>query len=199
MRKAIRIIIFIVLLAGVVYASSLVYIISVAYHPNVPAHADAALVLGAKVNLDNSPSEALYNRTLAAADLYSQGKVDYILVTGGVGLGAKAESQIAAVVATQHGVPADRIISENESHNTFDNVGDVQAQAHAKNIKSVVVTSDRFHVARGILVAKHFGFNPVYWDFPSQGYYRKSEIIRNYLREALAIIVYMPRILSLTN
>lgn len=50
-------------------------------------------------------------------------------------------------------------------------------------------------LCRGVWVAKHFGFGPVYWDFPSQNYYKTSEIIRNYLREAVALVVYMPKIL----
>jgi uncharacterized SAM-binding protein YcdF (DUF218 family) len=196
MRRLLKVFLYILILAVTVYGSSLIYILSLSHKPNIPQHADAALVLGAKVNLDNSPSVALYKRTLSAADLYNRGIVDYIIVTGGVGLGAAAESEIATQVAVQNGVPIDRIIAEDDSHNTYDNIGGIKEAARSKNIHSVVVTSDRFHVARGVLVAKHFGFDPVYWEYPKENYYTTEETEWNYAREALAIIVYLPRLLK---
>ncbi len=162
--------------------------------PNIPDHADALLVLGAKVNLDNSPSDPLYERTKEAALLYAQNKADYIITTGGVGLGSIAESKIGARVAEQKGVPKDKILPEVESHNTFQNIKEGKRIAKEYNINSVIVISDRFHVARGVLVARHLGFDPVYWDFPKTGYYKNSDLIRNYAREAAAILVYLPKL-----
>ncbi|MDB4940145.1 MAG: hypothetical protein JWO40_570 [Candidatus Doudnabacteria bacterium] len=177
-----------------VYLASFVYIISFAFKANVPDHADALLVLGAKVNLDNSPSQPLYERTNEAAVLYAQNKAEYIITTGGVGLGSIAESKIGEKVAEQKGVPKDKILEEVSSHNTFQNVEEGKKIAKEKNIKSVIVVSDRFHVARGVLVARYFGFDPVYWDFPSASYYKKTDLIRNYAREALAILFYVPKL-----
>ncbi len=176
------------------YLASFVYIVSFAMKPNIPDHADALLVLGAKVNLDNSPSDPLYERTKEAADLYAQNKADYVITTGGVGLGSIAESKIGAKVAEQKGVPKDKILPESKSHNTFQNIDEGKKIAQQYGIKSVIVISDRFHVARGVLVAKHLGFNPVYWDFPDAGYYKNSALIRNYAREAAAILVYLPKL-----
>lgn len=176
------------------YIASFIYIVSFAMKPNIPDHADAILVLGAKVNLDNSPSDPLYQRTSEAAQLYAEKKADYIITTGGVGLGSIAESKIGAKVAEQKGVPKDKILPESTSHNTFQNVEEGKKIAKEHNIKSVIVISDRFHVARGVLVAKYFGFDPVYWDFPGAGYYKKADLIRNYAREAAAIIFYVPKL-----
>ncbi len=176
------------------YIASFIYIISFAYKTNIPAHADAILVLGAKVNLDNTPSNPLYERVTEAAQLYAQNKADYIITTGGVGLGSIAESKIGAKVAEQQGVPKDKILPESISHNTFQNVEQGRKIAKQYNIKSVIVISDRFHVARGVLVAKHFGFDPVYWDYPNDNYYKNSALIRNYAREALAILFYIPKL-----
>ncbi len=176
------------------YIASFVYIISFASRTNIPDHADALLVLGAKVNLDNSPSDPLYERISEAAELYAQNKADYVITTGGVGLGSIAESKIGERVAEQQGVPKDKILPEAESHNTFQNIEEGRKIAKANNIKSVIVISDRFHVARGVLVAKHFGFNPVYWDYPDSGYYKTGALVRNYAREALAILFYIPKL-----
>jgi uncharacterized SAM-binding protein YcdF (DUF218 family) len=181
--------------AAVAYLTSLAYVVGFSLRDNVPQHADAALVLGAKVLLDDSPSEALYNRTLEAVNLYQQGRVTYLLTTGGLGLGPTAESSIARDIARQHGVPASQILAEGDSHTTFENVEDVQAVARQHGIRSVVVVSDQFHVARGVLVAEHFGFSPVYWAYPNIGYYSDVNIAASYLREAAALIFYLPRVL----
>jgi uncharacterized SAM-binding protein YcdF (DUF218 family) len=195
MHRLLKTFLFVLIGSAAIFCASLIYVLSLSQGPNVPEHADAALVLGAKVNLDNSPSVALYTRTLAAAELYNKGIVDYVVVTGGIGLGPTAESEIATRIAVQNGVPIQKIISEDHSHSTYENVSGIQSEAREKNIRSVIVTSDRFHVARGVLVAKHFGFNPVYWDYPKQNYYTKKETLRNYIREAFAIIVYAPRLI----
>ncbi|GAC1412543.1 MAG: hypothetical protein NVSMB66_1800 [Candidatus Doudnabacteria bacterium] len=176
------------------YLGSFAYVVSYAYRPNLPSHADALLVLGAKVNRDNSPSPPLYQRTAEAASLYTQNKADYIITTGGVGLGSISEAKIGEKVAEQKGVPKDKILTDTKSHNTFQNVEEGKKLAQQKNIKSVIVVSDRFHVARGVLLAKYFGFDPVYWDFPENNYYSKGPLLRNYAVEALAILFYVPKL-----
>lgn len=194
MFKAIRAII---LVAAAVYIASLTYVLSFSLSKSIPDHADAVLILGAKVNLDNTPSEALYNRTMVAVQLYKEGKADYILTTGGVGLGYLPESKVAAKIALDSGVPEDKILAEAESHNTYDSLDDIKALADARHIRSIILVSDQYHVARGVLVAKHFGFDPVYWDYPKITYYEKSEIVWNYAREAAAIISYSPKLFGI--
>jgi uncharacterized SAM-binding protein YcdF (DUF218 family) len=193
MNKVIKGIKILAALCVSLYLASFVYIISFAMKPNIPDHADAILVLGAKVNLDNSPSDPLYERTTEAAAIFAEKKADYLITTGGVGLGSISEAKIGAKVAEQQGVPKDKILPESNSHNTFQNIEEGKKIAKEKNIQSVIVISDRFHVARGVLVAKHFGFHPVYWDFPDTSYYQKKDLVRNYAREALAILFYIPQ------
>lgn len=175
-----------------VYISSLAYVMSFSLNKSIPDHADAALILGAKVNLDESPSEPLYNRTMVAVNLYKSGKIDYIIGTGGVGLGRSPEAEVARKIAVHEGVPKESFLLEINSHNTFASLEEIKNVAEKNNIKSIIVISDQYHVARGVLFARHFGFYPVYWDYPEISYYRRSEIVRNYLREATAIIAYAP-------
>ena len=175
------------------YCAALIYILSFAWKPNIPQHADAALVLGAKVYLDNTPSDPLYQRTLTAVNLYQQHKVDYIIATGGVGLGPAPESAVSEQIAAQNGVPANKVLSEDESHDTFENIEDIQNIAQKYKIQSLIIVSDRFHVARGVFVAKHFGYGPIYWDFPNQNYYPTNLLIWDYAREAAALLYYIPK------
>lgn len=185
----------IILAVGVgLYIASLVYVLSFSWKTNIPGHADAALILGAKVQLNNKPSDPLYNRTEEAVNLYKQHKVDYIIATGGIGLGPSPESAVSQKLAKAQGVPANKVLSENISHNTLENIEDAKKIASEHKIKSLIIVSDRFHVARGALVAKHFGFNPVYWDFPSEGYYPTGLLVWNYAREAAAVLYYAPKL-----
>jgi uncharacterized SAM-binding protein YcdF (DUF218 family) len=199
LKRSLKIIAYIAVLCLGAYIAALVYILSFGTKENVPDHADAILVLGAKVNLDNSPSATLYNRTVEGVKLYDQDKADYIITTGGVGLGSIAEAKIAEKVAIQKGVPKDKILEDTNSHDTFQNVTEARKLADQKNIHSVIVVSDRFHVARGVLVARKIGFDPVYWDFPKANYYTRGMLIKNYAREALALIFYIPKVYFSSN
>jgi vancomycin permeability regulator SanA len=182
---------FILEIAIVIYLVSLGYVLWIAHARNVPTHADAALVLGAKVNLDNTPSQPLLNRTDEAIKLYKQGTVSWLLTTGGQGLGVLPESEASRGLAATAGVPLAKILYETDSHDTLENVQDILPQARANNIKSVIIVSDRFHLARGVLVARYFGFNPVGWDYPDTSSYTTQELVIDYAREAAAIPVYI--------
>ncbi|MEK7075299.1 MAG: YdcF family protein, partial [Patescibacteria group bacterium] len=81
--KISKYLIYLIAIAGALYIGALVYVLSFSIKPNIPEHADAILILGAKVNLDNSPSDPLYERTNEAVKLYAQNKADYIITTGG--------------------------------------------------------------------------------------------------------------------
>jgi uncharacterized SAM-binding protein YcdF (DUF218 family) len=186
-----KIIKFIISCAVVVYLISLAAVLIVAHTKSIPQHADAAIVLGAAVNLDNTPTAPLLNRTNEAVKLYQQGTVDWIMTTGGQGLGALPESESARAVAVSAGVPLDKILYETDSHDTFQNIQDLIPTAQANNINSVIVVSDRFHLARAVLVARYFGFYPVGWDYPDTSSYTTQELITNYAREAAAIPVYL--------
>ncbi len=194
MKKFLKIFFRILVSAAGVYLAALAYVVVFSISNNLPKHADAALILGAKVYLNNTPSEPLYNRTVEASKLYNQGVVDYIIATGGQGLGYVAESRLSSKIAEQQGVPKDKILTETESHDTYENIRDIQKIAQAKGVKSIVIVSDRFHLARSVLVAKHFGFGPVYWDAPSLSYFKTGDIIWEYLRESAALLYYIPKV-----
>jgi vancomycin permeability regulator SanA len=71
--------------------------------------ADTAIVLGASV-YDNSPSPVFCERINHAVDLYNDGYVETIIMTGGVGEGnIRSEADIAREYEEQQGVPAESI------------------------------------------------------------------------------------------
>jgi uncharacterized SAM-binding protein YcdF (DUF218 family) len=177
-----------------VYLASLIYVLSFSLSPNIPEYADAVLVLGAKVNIDNTPSVELYNRSIEGIAMVQQGRAKYIMFTGGVGLGATSESEIGLKIAVQNGIPRDRILIEEQSHSTLQNISSIKPLAEQHNIKSVIVVSDQYHVARGVLVAKKLGFEPVYWSYPNSSYLKTQRLVWHYFREAAALLVYIPKL-----
>ena len=84
--------------------------------------ADAAIVLGASV-YDNSPSPVFCERINHAVELYNDGYVKAVIMTGGVGEGnIRSEADIAREYAEQQGVPADAIFIEESSSITAENL-----------------------------------------------------------------------------
>lgn len=195
MKRFFKILKWLAIAAISIFVAALIYVISFSLTTSIPKHADAAVILGAKVNLDNSPSEPLYDRSIEAVTLFKKGLVNYVIATGGQGLGRITESRLALKIAELQGVPKDKIFIETESHSTYENIANIQKIAAEHQIKSLVVVSDNFHLARGVLVAKHFGFSPIYWDAPKDSYYTKTDLAWNYIREAFAIIYYIPKLL----
>src|SRR4051812_10414884 len=110
LRKISRFAIGSALFAVCVYLASLVYVLSFSLNTNIPDHVDAVLVLGAKVNIDNTPSRELYNRTTEGVSLLKQKRADYIMFTGGVGLGPVSEAETARKIAIQQGVSKEKIL-----------------------------------------------------------------------------------------
>jgi uncharacterized SAM-binding protein YcdF (DUF218 family) len=178
----------------IIYLASFIYVSSFSLKPNIPERADAVIVLGAKVNLDNTPSAELYYRSIEGVAMVQQNRAKYILFTGGVGLGKTAESVIGSKIALQNGIPRERILTENQSHNTFQNIEEIKPIAEKYGIKSVIIVSDQYHVARGVLVAKKMGFEPIFWTYPNMSYLKPKDVVWSYAREAAAMLIYYPKL-----
>ena len=91
-----------------------------------PGPADAAVVLGAAV-LRTEPSPVFAERLRHAAELYKAGAVRKVVVSGGLAQGDKLSEAVAGrdwLVA--QGVPAADILTEDQSHTTFQNLENVK-------------------------------------------------------------------------
>ena len=113
-------------------------------------HANAALVLGARVWEDGRPSLFLFQRVDAAAQLWSRGFVDRVVV-GGSGHNREGLDESASMLRTalSLGIPRDAIDVDPEGHHTA-------ASAHnAAPYGSVIVCSQEFHLPRAVMLAPH--------------------------------------------
>lgn len=109
--------------------------------------ADAIVVPGAAVWKNRKPSDALLYRLHTALDLYEAGRAKTIICTGG-GEGNYAEAPIMAEWLIAHGVPKHSIVIENNSRTTRDSGVNVAQVMKARDLKTALVVTNWFHVAR---------------------------------------------------
>ncbi len=119
--------------------------------------ADVAVVLGASV-YDNSPSPVFCERINHAVDLYNDGYVNAIIMTGGVGEGnIRSEADIAREYAVQQGVPADVIFKEEDSSITAENLEMAKRVMSEQGFDTALIVSDPLHMKRAMMYADDLG------------------------------------------
>jgi len=150
---------------------------------------DAGVVLGAAVWGGNKPSPVLRERINKCYELYRNGNVPLIVLTGGGSPGELTEAEVSKNELIKKGVDEKKIITENRSNSTLEQVSFIKNSLYIKNNwKSVVFISDHFHLFRTKQMAKFFELNTytVSSDTPIS-----SESTFNYcLKESLAVILF---------
>lgn len=118
--------------------------------------ADCIVVPGAAVRRGRAPSDALRYRLEGALRLYRQGRAPFIIVTGG-GNGDYAEGDVMAEWLLERGVPARAVIRETQSDTTRESGINVASLMRERGMKSALVCSQWFHVARTRLCLEQEG------------------------------------------
>ncbi|MEU1269605.1 ElyC/SanA/YdcF family protein [Streptomyces sp. NPDC005799] len=112
-----------------------------------------AVVFGAGL-WDGEPSPYLAHRLDAAAELYREGRVEVVLVTGDNSRKDYDEPDAMRTYLTKHGVPASRIVSDYAGFDTWDSC------VRAKKIFGVdraVLISQGFHIRRAVALCRAAG------------------------------------------
>ena len=145
-----------------------------------------AIILGAAV-WKNGASPALMRRVLKCAELYNEGAITRIIVTGGLGKYPPTEASIMHRVLIANGVPDDAITIEDKATSTFENFA---LSKLLTDTKEIIIVTDWYHVPRSWLVARHHGFHPQF-ACPSGRGAKTGTQIRAAAREAIAIPYYL--------
>ncbi len=124
--------------------------------------ADIAVVLGNTVMADSSLSPWLKGRVDKALQLYRQGRVQKIMVSGGHGEFKVPEGMAMRRYLLGKLVPADRIIEDNEGKNTYLTARDVMALNDSLHFSSVIMVTDFYHITRSKYILRKLGFRNVY-------------------------------------
>jgi SanA protein len=121
----------------------------------VPA-AEAALVLGAQVYTNGKPSIMLADRVHSAEALYRAGKVKKILVSGDHGRWSYDEPGTMRRMLLADGVPARDIFTDHAGFDTWDSA---QRARRVFDVRSAVVVTQGFHMARALFDARRAGLH----------------------------------------
>ncbi|MFI8455109.1 vancomycin high temperature exclusion protein [Kitasatospora sp. NPDC085464] len=115
--------------------------------------APVAVVFGAGLD-QGKPSPYLEHRLVAAVDLYREGKVQAILVTGDNGRTEYDEPDAMFTYLTTHGVPAERVVRDYAGFDTWDSC----TRAHRIfGVDRAVLVSQDFHVRRALALCEAAG------------------------------------------
>jgi uncharacterized SAM-binding protein YcdF (DUF218 family) len=116
-----------------------------------------AIVLGAKVMKDGSPSPALARRVDHAVALVRGGKVAHLLMSGGAVNHPVPEALVMRDLAMAAGIDADRIVVEDRSRNTIGNARYSAPIIAAHGWTRLLLITDTFHLPRARLIFAHYG------------------------------------------
>lgn len=190
-RKAWKKLTAFLLAAIIVYVSGVAISIVSYSEKDETRAADAAIVLGASV-YDNSPSPVFRERINHAIDLYNDGYVKAIIMTGGVGEGnIRSEADIAREYAEQQGVPAEAIFKEENSAITAENLENAGKVMDEQDFSTALIVSDPLHMKRAMLYAHDLGMTAFSSPTPTSLYRSWKTKLPFLMREEFFYIGYI--------
>ena len=129
--------------------------------PEAPQAADCIIVPGAKV-VGDAPSRSLQSRLDRAVALYHAGMGEAVIVCGGQGHNeARSEASVMRDYLVQAGIPQERIVVEDQSLNTRENLRFARRLMQAHGWQSAVIATSDFHAARTLATARQEGLTEV--------------------------------------
>lgn len=124
--------------------------------------ADAAVVLGSKVELNGTPSPRLQARLDKAVQLYREGYFPVIIVSGGTGKEGYDEASVMRAYLLSSGIPWDRIVVDSQGVTTLATAANTARILHERQWESVLVISQYFHLPRCRMALFNNGVEQVY-------------------------------------
>ena len=148
------------------------------------ARAEAIVVLGARIHPDGRPYHMLVDRLATAHELWLAGVAPRLLLSGRGG-GGLAVDEVAAMRRwlEQRGVPPAALVDDGEGLRTRDTM---RRCRDAFGLRSVVVVTNGFHLARSVFLARHSGLEAIGVEAPAGVTYSLGTMLRNHGREVLA-------------
>ncbi|WP_144283448.1 YdcF family protein [Chryseobacterium echinoideorum] len=132
--------------------------------------ADAAIVLGNKINEDGTPSDRLKARLDKSIDLFRQSRVKTIIVSGGLGKEGFWEGNKMKEYLIQNKIPVNKIVVDSFGNDTELTVKNSIMIMDSLKLKSAIAVSQYFHQSRTKALFRKKGFNniesssPVYFE-----------------------------------
>ncbi|MCL2383113.1 MAG: YdcF family protein [Oscillospiraceae bacterium] len=147
---------------------------------------DVIIVLGAGL-IGEDVSRTLANRLDSAIEYHRQNPYAFIVVTGGLGDQTTiTEAEAMKRYLIDRGVPREKIIKEDSSRNTFQNLSfanDILIEYFPEGFTSVIITND-FHAYRAVRFSREIGMDSKHIGARTPIY----TVPLNFVRETVAVL-----------
>ncbi len=117
-----------------------------------------ALVFGAGLWADGSPTPVLADRVRTAAELYHAGKVRILLMSGDNSRSDYNEPQAMLEYAVASGVPSDAVVLDYAGRRTYDSC---YRARHIFGVNEAILVTQAFHLDRALYTANQLGIDAV--------------------------------------
>lgn len=141
-----------------------------------------AIVFGAGLTRDGSPTIVLRDRVTTAVNLYKSGKVDKLLMSGDNRFIYYNEPGAMMSYAISLGVPRDDIVLDYAGRRTYDTC---YRARHIFGVTEAVLVTQRFHLPRALFTCNSLGIHAS-GVLADQRTYRKSALVAWNVREVPA-------------
>lgn len=116
--------------------------------------ASVAIVFGAGVWPSGQPTDMLEDRLLTAQELYNQGKIQKILVSGDNRTSHYNEPQAMLNYLVSIGIPEDDVVLDYAGRRTYDTC----YRAHEIfGVENAILVTQGYHLPRALFLCNHFG------------------------------------------
>ena len=181
------------------FASALCGFIAARREPDAPA--DYIIILGCRIRADGSLYPLIRGRVERAVRLWREQEADgnraYLIPSGGKGRDEPiAEASAMQAYLIENGIPRDRILPEDRSANTAENMrfsrDIIEKQGNGKN---AVFATTNYHVFRSGVIARQAGLEAMGVASRTRWYYWPNAFIREcagmswWLRGRLSVIL----------
>ena len=143
-----------------------------------------AIVFGAGLRRDGTPTPILRDRVETAASLYFSGKVEKLLMSGDNSVFNHNEPESMRQYAMSLGVPENAIAMDYAGSRTYDTCYRAKA---VFGMDSALLVTQRFHLPRALFLCNALGLDAYGVEANNRNYWRGSLFIWNF-REQLATV-----------
>jgi vancomycin permeability regulator SanA len=142
-----------------------------------------AMVFGAGLNPDGTPTPMLADRIDGGIELLRAGRVRALLFTGDNGTVEHNELASMLDYALRRGVPRDAVVLDYAGFDTYDSCFRADK---IFGVRSAVLVTQAFHMARALYLCRHRGIDAVGYPRPAWGLYADHTMFSQTLREVLS-------------
>ena len=155
------------------------------YNPDDSPVERIAIVFGAGLYRDGSPTPVLRDRVATAVDLYREGKVEKLLMSGDNSSPGHNEPGAMRTYALGLGIPDEDLILDYAGRRTYDTC---YRAREIFDLDSAILVTQAFHLPRAIYTCNLLGVSAIGVPADLRQYRRASQTFWN-LRESVATVV----------